>query len=255
MCFPLCCDISLPTPVCYLRNVLLWMISPVSFQASLLSLLWSWGHDNEICLHQCTRRIMCGHLLRHAGQCWEGSPEHQPCFASRRRKGCILLRDPAACFCSAGLSLRLAFTAFNIRHLPGASLSCPELLLQDYSHETVSGAVNSACWHTDDDALCCIQKPPGMSPAPGLSVQFVHPRKDQKHLSLVSYELEVRSSLAQTPEWRSPAFLKATGSQPCSRLAGPGKLLFQSPVSQVYPILSRRLGHPLHDPSRASSWR
>lgn len=101
----------------------------------------------------------------------------------------------------------------------------------------------------DDDALFCTQKPPGLSPASGLSVRFVHPRKDQKRLSLVSYELEVRSSLARTPEWRSPALPKAMGSQPYSELTGPGKLLFWSPVSWVHPILSRRLWHPLRVPS------
>lgn len=245
MCFPLCCDIPLPTLICYLPIVLLQMIRSVSSRASsrsafLTAFVGPRWWDMFSSMYQNLHKSMF----------W-GQPEHQPCFASRK-KGCVLLGDLAACFCSAGLSLRPSITAFNFEHLPGASLSCPEFLLQDYTHETVSVAVNSVCWCMDDDALFCTQKLPGLSPASGLSVWFVHPRKDQKHLSLVSYELEVRSSLARTPEWRSPALPKAMGSQPFSELTGPGKLLFQSSVSWVHPILSSRLWHPLHFPP---SWR
>lgn len=141
-----------------------------------------------------------------------GQPEHQPRCAGRRRKGCVLLRAPVACFCSTGVYLRPAFTAFNSRHLPGVPLSFSKFLLRGYGCETVSGAVSPACWPTDDDALCCIQKPPGTWPTLSLSIQFVCPRKAVKHLSLVPYELEGRLSPVQTPEQRSPAFLKDTGS-------------------------------------------
>lgn len=243
MCFPLCCDIPLPTLTCYLPIVLLQMVRLVfsratSRSAFLTAVVGPRRWDMLASVYQNLHKSVLG-----------GQPEHQLCFASRR-KGCVLLRDLAACFCSAGLSLRPSFTAFNFEHLPGACLSCPEFLFQDYSRETVSVAVNPACWRMDDDALFCIQKPPGLSPASGLSVWFVHPGKDQKHLSLVSYELEVRSSLAQAPEWRSPALPKAMGSQPYSGLTGPGKLLFQSPVSWMHPIWSRRLWHPLCVPSQ-----
>lgn len=116
-----------------------------------------WGHGNEICLHRCPG---------HAGQCWEGRPKHQPHFASRRRKDHVLLRAPSACFWSAGLSLRPTFTAFSCRHLSGISLSCPEPLLWDYSHEAVSGAVSPACWCTDEDIqslLACDQPQASLS--------------------------------------------------------------------------------------------
>lgn len=207
MCFPLCRDIPLPTLICYLPNVLLWMIrfcgrslqcppGPAPGQPAFLTvivgplqwdMLTSVYQENYAWTFVKTCRSVSG-----------GQPEYQLCFASRRRNGCALLRDPAACFCSAGLSLRPAFTTFNFRHLPGASLRCPKLLLQDYGHETVSGAVNTACCRTDDAALCGIQKSPGMSPATSLFVQFVCPRKALKHLSLVPYKLEVRSSLTNT---------------------------------------------------------
>ena len=148
MCFPLCCEVPLPTLICYLPNALLRMISPVSSRAS----------SRPACFPHCDCEAT---MMRYVASVYQenyawtfvktsrsvlgGQPEHQPHFASRRRKGCALFRDPAACFCSAGLSLRLAFTAFNFRCLPGTSLSCPGLLLRDYSHETVSGAVNPAC--------------------------------------------------------------------------------------------------------------
>lgn len=175
MCFPLCRDIPLLTLICYLPNAVLWTIrfcgrslrcppgpapgQPDFFTVIVGPLQWdmltSVYQENYAWTFVKTCRSVSG-----------GQPEYQLCFASRRRNGCALLRDSAACFCSAGLSLRPAFTTFNFRHLPGASLRCPKLLLQDYGHETVSGAVNTACWRTDDAALCCIQKSPGMSPAP-----------------------------------------------------------------------------------------
>lgn len=186
----------------FVDDPLLWTISSVS----------SWASSRPACFPHCDRGatpMRYAYISLPGELCMDicyktcrsvsgGQPEYQLCFASRRRNGCALLRDPAACFCSAGLSLRPAFTTFNFRHLPGASLRCPKLLLQDYGHETVSGAVNTACCHTDDAALCCIQKSPGMSPATSLSVQFACPRKALKHLSLVPYKLEVRSSLTNT---------------------------------------------------------
>ncbi|KAJ7400203.1 hypothetical protein BTVI_107450 [Pitangus sulphuratus] len=99
------------------------------------------------------------------------------------KSGVYLSRDMS-------LAHALGFGDVNESVAPAGKEKCPvkDLAWGENCVTAMKQSLELQTLHTD--TLSCTQELHGMSPA--LSVQFVHPRKDQKHLSLVSYELEVK---------------------------------------------------------------